>query len=154
MTTRNLAFLFSFFNLAGVFPLLGLAGAYRPNRYDEWISSVQEVPTMHSLSGVLFTVGVFCGVALGTYLMVHHKERFWTGLFLATGSTLNGLTTMFPFVLAQMTFDKEIGIISNLTADEFLDFVRADFTVSKMVKLATHHPKMIVRQLFNMVKGT
>ena len=37
--------------------------------------------------------------------------------------------------------------------DEFLDFIRADFGVSKMVKLATHHPKMIVRQLFNMVKG-
>ena len=53
MTTRNLAFLFSFFNLAGVFPLLGLAGAYRPNRYDEWIASVQDVPLMHSLSGVL-----------------------------------------------------------------------------------------------------
>jgi hypothetical protein len=116
MTTRNLAFLFSFFNLAGVFPLLGLAGVYRPNRYDEWISSVQEVPLMHSLSGILFTIGVFCGVALGSFLMIHHKERFWTGLFLATGSTLNGLTTMFPFILAQMTFDKEIGIVMLATA--------------------------------------
>ena len=49
---------------------------------------------------------------------------------------------------------KELNIINELTADEFLDFIRADFGVSKMVKLATHHPKMIVRQLFNMVKGT
>ena len=51
-------------------------------------------------------------------------------------------------------WDNELSIIEELTADEFLDFIRADFGVSKMVKLATHHPKMIVRQLFNMVKGT
>ncbi len=51
-------------------------------------------------------------------------------------------------------WDRELSIIEELTADEFLDFIRADFGVSKMVKLATHHPKMIVRQLFNMVKGT
>ena len=51
-------------------------------------------------------------------------------------------------------WDKELDIINELTADEFLDFIRADFGVSKMLKLATHHPKMIVRQLFNIVKGT
>ena len=56
--------------------------------------------------------------------------------------------------LTDNEWDKELSIIEELTADEFLDFIRADFGVSKMVKLATHHPKMIVRQLFNMVKGT
>ena len=56
--------------------------------------------------------------------------------------------------LTDDAWDKELNIINELTADEFLDFIRADFGVSKMVKLATHHPKMIVRQLFNMVKGT
>jgi len=56
--------------------------------------------------------------------------------------------------LTDNEWDKELSIINELTADEFLDFIRADFGVSKMVKLATHHPKMIVRQLFNMVKGT
>jgi digeranylgeranylglycerophospholipid reductase len=55
--------------------------------------------------------------------------------------------------LSDDDWDKEIAIISNLTADEFLDFVRADFTVSKMVKLATHHPMLAVRQFFNIVKG-
>ena len=50
-------------------------------------------------------------------------------------------------------WDKEIEIISSLTADEFLDFIRADFTVSKIVKLATHHPMLAVRQLFNIIKG-
>ena len=56
--------------------------------------------------------------------------------------------------LTDEEWDKELDIINELTADEFLDFIRADFGVSKMVRLATHHPKMIVRQLFNMVKGT
>ena len=56
--------------------------------------------------------------------------------------------------LTDKEWDKELSIINELTADEFLDFIRADFGVSKMVKLATHHPKMIVRQLFNMVKGS
>jgi digeranylgeranylglycerophospholipid reductase len=56
--------------------------------------------------------------------------------------------------LTDEEWDKELNIINELTADEFLDFIRADFGVSKMVKLATHHPKMIVRQLFNIVKGT
>jgi len=55
--------------------------------------------------------------------------------------------------LSDDDWDKEIGIISNLTADEFLDFIRADFTVSKMVKLAAHHPILAVRQFFNIVKG-
>ena len=55
--------------------------------------------------------------------------------------------------LSDDDWDKEIGMISNLTADEFLDFIRADFTVSKIVKLATHHPMLAVRQLFNIVKG-
>ena len=56
--------------------------------------------------------------------------------------------------LTDKEWDEELNIINELTADEFLDFIRADFGVSKMLKLATHHPKMIVRQLFNMVKGT
>jgi len=56
--------------------------------------------------------------------------------------------------LTDEEWDRELNIINELTVDEFLDFIRADFGVSKMVKLATHHPKMIVRQLFNMVKGT
>ena len=109
-TTRNFAFLFSFFNLAGVFPLLGLEGVYRPNRYEEWIDSIQQQPFMHSLSGILFTIGVFCGLVLGILLMREYK-RFWSGFCLAIGSALNGLTTMFPFLLAQMVFDRNVGMI-------------------------------------------
>ena len=55
--------------------------------------------------------------------------------------------------LSDSEWDKEIDIISNRTADEFLDFVRADFTISKIVKIAAHHPILAVRQLFNIIKG-
>ena len=56
--------------------------------------------------------------------------------------------------LSDKEWDKEIEIIKELTPDEFIDFIKADFGVSNIVRLATHHPKMIVRQLFNIVKGS
>jgi len=55
--------------------------------------------------------------------------------------------------LSDEQWDKEIDIIGELSADEFIDFIRADFSLTKIVKLATHHPKLAVRQLFNIVKS-
>jgi digeranylgeranylglycerophospholipid reductase len=48
-------------------------------------------------------------------------------------------------------WDKEIEILRDMTVDEFLDFIKADFTKAKMMKLALHHPKVAARQLFNMI---
>ena len=56
--------------------------------------------------------------------------------------------------LSDEQWEKELDVISELSADEFLDFIRADFGISKIVRLATHHPKLAVRQLFSIVKGT
>ena len=56
--------------------------------------------------------------------------------------------------LSDEQWDKELDVISELSPDEFLDFIRADFGISKIVRLATHHPKLAVRQLFSIVKGT
>jgi digeranylgeranylglycerophospholipid reductase len=53
--------------------------------------------------------------------------------------------------LSDEQWDKELEILRNMSLDEFLDFVKADFTASKMMKLALHHPKLAARQLFNMV---
>ncbi len=55
--------------------------------------------------------------------------------------------------LSDEEWDKELDIIKELEAEEFIDFIKADFGLSNMVKLATHHPKLAVRQLFNLVKG-
>jgi len=54
--------------------------------------------------------------------------------------------------LSDQQWDRELDIIKELSADEFLDFIKADFSVSGIVKLAAHHPKIAVRQLFNLVR--
>ncbi len=56
--------------------------------------------------------------------------------------------------LSDEEWDNEIEIIGELTADEFIDFIKADFGLTNMVKLATRHPKLAVRHLFNIVKGS
>lgn len=55
--------------------------------------------------------------------------------------------------LSDKQWDQELEIIKELSIDEFLDFIKADFSLASIVKLAAHHPKMAVRQLFNIVKG-
>jgi digeranylgeranylglycerophospholipid reductase len=53
--------------------------------------------------------------------------------------------------LTDEEWDKEIEILRDMTVDEFLDFIKADFTSVNMMKLALHHPKMAARQLFHIV---
>jgi digeranylgeranylglycerophospholipid reductase len=55
--------------------------------------------------------------------------------------------------LSDDQWDKELDVIKELSSEEFLDFIKADFGLASIVKLATHHPKLAVRQLFNIVKG-
>jgi digeranylgeranylglycerophospholipid reductase len=53
--------------------------------------------------------------------------------------------------LTDEEWDKEIEILRHMTVEEFLDFIKADFTKANMMKLALHHPKVAARQLFNMI---
>jgi digeranylgeranylglycerophospholipid reductase len=53
--------------------------------------------------------------------------------------------------LTDEEWDKEIEILRDMTDHEFLDFIKADFTKVNMMKLAVHHPKIVARQLFNMI---
>lgn len=55
--------------------------------------------------------------------------------------------------LSDDEWDKELDIIKELKSDEFLDFIKADFGLSNMLKLAMNHPKLAVRQLFNLVRN-
>jgi len=55
--------------------------------------------------------------------------------------------------LTDKEWDKEIEIINELSPEEFLDFIKADFRISNMISLATRHPKLAVRQLFEMIKN-
>ncbi len=56
--------------------------------------------------------------------------------------------------LSDQEWDKELDIIKELSIEEFLDFIKADFSLSSIVKMAVNHPKLAVRQLFNMVIGS
>jgi digeranylgeranylglycerophospholipid reductase len=53
--------------------------------------------------------------------------------------------------LSDEQWDKELEILRDMTVDEFLDFIKAEFTTGKMMKLALHHPRLAARQLFNMI---
>jgi len=54
--------------------------------------------------------------------------------------------------LSDSQWDKELDIIKELKPDEFLDFIKADFGLVNVLKMATNHPKLAVRQLFSLVK--
>ena len=54
--------------------------------------------------------------------------------------------------LTDKQWDQELDIIKELKPEEFLDFVKAEFGLTNMVKMATHHPMLAVRQLFGMIK--
>lgn len=54
--------------------------------------------------------------------------------------------------LSDEEWDREIGIIGDLSAEEFLDFVKAEFGLANMIKLAANHPKLAIRQLFGLLK--
>ncbi len=55
--------------------------------------------------------------------------------------------------LTDEEWDRELDIIGELRPGEFLDFIRADFGLPDMLRLAASHPKLAVRQLFSMVKN-
>lgn len=54
--------------------------------------------------------------------------------------------------LTDEEWDRELDIIKELNPEEFLDFIKAEFGLTSMIKLATHHPKLAVRQLFGLIK--
>jgi digeranylgeranylglycerophospholipid reductase len=53
--------------------------------------------------------------------------------------------------LSDAEWDSEIDILRDLSAEEFLDFIKAEFTTKNVLKLALNHPKLAARNLFNLV---
>jgi digeranylgeranylglycerophospholipid reductase len=50
--------------------------------------------------------------------------------------------------LSDEEWDRELEIVRHMSTKEFLDFIRAEFTVTRMVKLALDNPGLAARQLF------
>jgi digeranylgeranylglycerophospholipid reductase len=48
-------------------------------------------------------------------------------------------------------WDKEVEIIQQMTFDDFLDFIKAQFTTSKLMKLVLTHPHATAKQLFSLI---
>ena len=55
--------------------------------------------------------------------------------------------------LTDEQWDAELETIRELSAGEFLDFVKADFGASRILRLAARHPRLAVRQLFRLVRS-
>jgi digeranylgeranylglycerophospholipid reductase len=53
--------------------------------------------------------------------------------------------------LSDDQWDHEIAILKHMSMDEILDFITSEFSKKKMIKLAMNHPKLVARQLFNLV---
>ena len=55
--------------------------------------------------------------------------------------------------LTDEQWDTELDTIRELSAGEFLDFVKADFGFARVLRLAARHPRLAVRQLFGLVRS-
>jgi digeranylgeranylglycerophospholipid reductase len=53
--------------------------------------------------------------------------------------------------LSDEDWDQEIEMLRHMSVDEYLDFIRAEFTVTRMLRLALDHPEFAARQLFKSV---
>ena len=88
-------------NLAGVFPIAGQPGVYRPHELVDWTTSIVQNPSSHTLSALLFLVGALGGMALGRHT-INNGHR-WTGTLLMMGAGWNALFIPVPLILAQLT---------------------------------------------------
>ncbi|HET7147681.1 MAG TPA: NAD(P)/FAD-dependent oxidoreductase [Candidatus Nitrosopolaris sp.] len=53
--------------------------------------------------------------------------------------------------LSDEEWNREIDILKEMSVDEFVDFIKAEFTIGKLLKFALNHPKLATRQLIGLV---
>ena len=53
--------------------------------------------------------------------------------------------------LSDEEWNREIDILGEMSVDEFIDFIKAEFTIGKLLKFALNHPKLATRQLLGLV---
>ena len=79
-------------------------------------------------------------------------ERYWKKAIKSKISSASRVQDRW-IGLSDEQWDRELDVIRELSAEEFIDFIKADFGLSSAVRLAAHHPKLAVRQLFGMIRG-
>ncbi len=78
-------------------------------------------------------------------------EQMWKKAILSKISSASRVQSRW-LGLSDSEWDRELEIIGELDIDEFLDFIKAEFGLASMARLAMHHPKLAVRQLFSIVR--
>jgi digeranylgeranylglycerophospholipid reductase len=53
--------------------------------------------------------------------------------------------------LSDEEWNREIDILREMSVEQFVDFIKADFTIGKLLKFGLNHPKLATRQLFDLV---
>ena len=53
--------------------------------------------------------------------------------------------------LSDEEWNREIDILREMSVEEFVDFIKAEFTIGKLLKFGLNHPKLATRQLFGLV---
>ncbi len=53
--------------------------------------------------------------------------------------------------LSDEEWNREIDILREMSVEEFVDFIKAEFTVGKLLKFGLNHPKLATRQLLGLV---
>lgn len=53
--------------------------------------------------------------------------------------------------LSDEEWNREIDILGEMSVDEFIDFIKAEFTIGKLLKFALNHPKLATRHLLGLV---
>jgi len=48
-------------------------------------------------------------------------------------------------------WDREVEIIEQMTVEDFIDFIKAQFTTSRLMKLVLTHPHTTAKQLFRLI---
>lgn len=82
---------------------------------------------------------------------LYEYERKWRGEIESKINSARKIQSRW-IALSDDGWDRELDIIRELEPEEFLDFIRADFGLGHMIRLAVHHPKLAVRQLFGMIR--
>jgi digeranylgeranylglycerophospholipid reductase len=49
------------------------------------------------------------------------------------------------------SWDREVEIIEQMTVEDFIDFIKAQFTTSRLIKLVLTHPHTTAKQLFRLI---
>ena len=80
-------------------------------------------------------------------------EKHWRG---AVGAKIRSASRIQKrwMGLTDEEWDRELDVIGQLGPEEFLDFIRAEFGLSSMLRMAAAHPMMAARQLFSLIRGT